>query len=328
MKCLCAAALLQGGEGSVHGGSQPLPRHSAHRHLHRVFLQVSMQTCGKHASLMSLCVLNVFLSIQGSAALQRRLEQLQLFTACLDTTSFTGVTPSINTLSHILLCVCACRRLHCTRNYIHLNLFVSFMLRAVAVLAKDTLLFSDDETTDCSMQPSLVRLVVQFMFMSYGFCHIYGVPCICTWSFLAYTKIFELNTNARTSLYPIQTEFDSKALSPSGGRKYINTTRCQIRLSLVEMKLYTLNVCVCVRWAVKPSWCSLTTLSWPTSSGCWWRVCTCTRCCLSSTNPPSVSPSTCSLAGVGCKKRVLMFSHQYFIQFMVDKLFTCLSVPL
>lgn len=32
------------------------------------------------------------------------------------------------------------------------------MLRAVAVLAKDALLFSDDETTDCSTQPSLVRL--------------------------------------------------------------------------------------------------------------------------------------------------------------------------
>lgn len=42
------------------------------------------------------------------------------------------------------------------RNYIHLNLFVSFMLRAVAVLAKDILLFSDDETIDCSTQPSLV----------------------------------------------------------------------------------------------------------------------------------------------------------------------------
>lgn len=36
------------------------------------------------------------------------------------------------------------------------------MLRAVAVLAKDTLLFSDDETTDCSTQPSLVRLPVLY----------------------------------------------------------------------------------------------------------------------------------------------------------------------
>uniref|UniRef100_A0A3P9HPZ5 G-protein coupled receptors family 2 profile 2 domain-containing protein n=1 Tax=Oryzias latipes TaxID=8090 RepID=A0A3P9HPZ5_ORYLA len=76
-----------------------------------------------------------------------------------------GLTPtrSVNTLLHVFVC----RRLHCTRNYIHVNLFVSFMLRAVAVLAKDTLLFSEDEATDCSTQPSLVGCKATLVFFNY-----------------------------------------------------------------------------------------------------------------------------------------------------------------
>ncbi|XP_037550316.1 vasoactive intestinal polypeptide receptor 2-like [Nematolebias whitei] len=59
------------------------------------------------------------------------------------------------------------RKLHCMRNYIHLNLFVSFMLRAGAVLTKDTLLFSEAETTDCSTQPSLVGCKTSLVFFNY-----------------------------------------------------------------------------------------------------------------------------------------------------------------
>ncbi|KAG7231326.1 hypothetical protein INR49_012166 [Caranx melampygus] len=87
-----------------------------------------------------------------------------------------AVVKILSTLGHSLslialltstIIICLFRRLHCMRNYIHLNLFVSFMLRAVAVLTKDTLLFSDDESTDCSTQPSLVGCRASLVFFNY-----------------------------------------------------------------------------------------------------------------------------------------------------------------
>ncbi|XP_058483754.1 vasoactive intestinal polypeptide receptor 2-like isoform X1 [Solea solea] len=78
-----------------------------------------------------------------------------------------GHSLSFITLLTSTIIICLFRRLHCMRNYIHLNLFVSFMLRAVAVLAKDALLFSDDENTDCSTQPSLVGCKASLVFFNY-----------------------------------------------------------------------------------------------------------------------------------------------------------------
>ncbi|KPP70894.1 vasoactive intestinal polypeptide receptor 2-like [Scleropages formosus] len=77
------------------------------------------------------------------------------------------VVKTLYTLGHSLSLValttgsailCMFRKLHCTRNYIHLNLFFSFILRAVAVLVKDGVLFSHN--SQCSEQPSLVNFVI------------------------------------------------------------------------------------------------------------------------------------------------------------------------
>uniref|UniRef100_A0A8V5GK27 Uncharacterized protein n=1 Tax=Melopsittacus undulatus TaxID=13146 RepID=A0A8V5GK27_MELUD len=51
-----------------------------------------------------------------------------------------GYSLSLLTLVSALLVLTVFRKLHCTRNYIHANLFASFGLRATSVMVKDVLL--------------------------------------------------------------------------------------------------------------------------------------------------------------------------------------------
>ncbi|XP_061694897.1 growth hormone releasing hormone receptor a isoform X3 [Syngnathoides biaculeatus] len=62
-----------------------------------------------------------------------------------------GYATSLISLITAIVVFTAFRKFHCTRNYIHVNLFSSFVLRASAVFVKDTVLFADETLDHCSV---------------------------------------------------------------------------------------------------------------------------------------------------------------------------------
>ncbi|XP_021551529.1 secretin receptor [Neomonachus schauinslandi] len=73
-----------------------------------------------------------------------------------------GYSSSLVMLLVALSILCAFRRLHCTRNYIHMHLFVSFILRALSNFIKDAVLFSSDDVAHCDAQRVGCKLVMAF----------------------------------------------------------------------------------------------------------------------------------------------------------------------
>lgn len=49
------------------------------------------------------------------------------------------------------------RKLHCTRNFIHMNLFVSFILRAISVFIKDSVLYAQEDSEHCFIRTVSAR---------------------------------------------------------------------------------------------------------------------------------------------------------------------------
>uniref|UniRef100_W5MTE6 Growth hormone releasing hormone receptor n=1 Tax=Lepisosteus oculatus TaxID=7918 RepID=W5MTE6_LEPOC len=73
-----------------------------------------------------------------------------------------GYGASVISLTVAVVILLLFRRLHCARNYIHIQLFVTFILRAVAVFIKDAILFSNEETNHCTLSTMSCKASVVF----------------------------------------------------------------------------------------------------------------------------------------------------------------------
>uniref|UniRef100_A0AAR2J5U8 Growth hormone releasing hormone receptor a n=1 Tax=Pygocentrus nattereri TaxID=42514 RepID=A0AAR2J5U8_PYGNA len=73
-----------------------------------------------------------------------------------------GYATSLISLISAIFVFTALRKFHCTRNYIHINLFSSFILRASAVFIKDGILFTDESLDHCLVSTASCKAAVAF----------------------------------------------------------------------------------------------------------------------------------------------------------------------
>ncbi|XP_026120994.1 vasoactive intestinal polypeptide receptor 1-like [Carassius auratus] len=73
-----------------------------------------------------------------------------------------GYATSLISLISAIFVFTAFRKFHCTRNYIHINLFASFILRASAIFIKDAVLFADQNQDHCFMSTTSCKAAVAF----------------------------------------------------------------------------------------------------------------------------------------------------------------------
>ncbi|XP_060792632.1 growth hormone releasing hormone receptor, like [Neoarius graeffei] len=73
-----------------------------------------------------------------------------------------GYGASLISLSMAVVVLLVFRRLHCARNYIHIQLFTSFILKAASVFIKDAILFDSEDIDHCSLSTAGCKASVVF----------------------------------------------------------------------------------------------------------------------------------------------------------------------
>ncbi|XP_063063538.1 vasoactive intestinal polypeptide receptor-like [Engraulis encrasicolus] len=78
-----------------------------------------------------------------------------------------GHSVSLVSLTMAIVILCIFRKLHCTRNYIHMHLFMSFVFKAISVFIKDVVLYAPDDDDCSSSYNGTVGCKVVMVFFQY-----------------------------------------------------------------------------------------------------------------------------------------------------------------
>lgn len=73
-----------------------------------------------------------------------------------------GYAVSLASLAIAVTILSLFRRLYCTRNFVHIQLFVSFILRAALIFVRDYVLFSSEDHFHCGIYPVSCKLATAF----------------------------------------------------------------------------------------------------------------------------------------------------------------------
>ncbi|XP_068094614.1 pituitary adenylate cyclase-activating polypeptide type I receptor isoform X2 [Hyperolius riggenbachi] len=151
-----------------------------------------------------------------------------------------GYSTSLVALTTAMVILCRFRKLHCTRNFIHMNLFVSFILRAISVFIKDEVLYAEQDSNHCHVSTVECKAVMVFFH--------YCVMSNYFWLFIEGLYLFTLLVE---TFFPERRYFYWYTIIGWGTPLICVTIWAVLRLHFDDHGCWDMNTSVALWWVIK-----------------------------------------------------------------------------
>ncbi|XP_069585351.1 pituitary adenylate cyclase-activating polypeptide type I receptor isoform X2 [Ranitomeya imitator] len=151
-----------------------------------------------------------------------------------------GYSTSLVALTTAMVILCRFRKLHCTRNFIHMNLFVSFILRAISVFIKDEVLYAEQDSNHCHVSTVECKAVMVFFH--------YCVMSNYFWLFIEGLYLFTLLVE---TFFPERRYFYWYTIIGWGTPLICVTIWAVLRLHFDDQGCWEMNTNVALWWVIK-----------------------------------------------------------------------------